>query len=1183
MGYQLKMEGPRVADDSHLGDLADHSPNFGFLLQHEPLLVAYGAGAESIVFTDPNGALVKCRQFIEVLTAVMVRATGIPVEGRDLVDRINALSRADVITPNVTSALHEIRRSGNAAVHSHVAHAPTALRCLERCFQLGLLLHRAITGTRELVAFVPPAPPAVTSNADLIAELERFKRELVEAKLVLDGSHSREQAEADAKRAAEAELAKARAERDAVAAQVQALEAQLGSLRTQFEQKAAQPAKVSPARRDAIAQRARQAAPLTEAQTRRNIDRMLAEAGWVVQDLAQLNHSAGTGVAVREFTIGRKRADYVLYVNRKIVGVIEAKREGTPLTGVEWQSGDYAAALPGDHRMAVWRRDEPLPFRYESTGVETHFTCTLDPEPRSREVFSFHRPETIAQWMAEADENRNAPTFRARLRTMPDLDTDGLRPAQADAISGVEGHFRRNHQRALVDMATGAGKTFTAVTLSYRLFRHAGAKRVLFLVDRNNLGDQAAGEFARYVTASGQTLGEDYNVQRLSSGTVLSSASVVVTTIQRLYRALTNQPLPPGDADDQDVDEFEPSRPMDAVYNKDLPPETFDLIVVDECHRSIYGRWRAVLQYFDAPIVGLTATPTAQSLAFFGDPVSEYTYEQSVADRVNVDFAVFRIKTKIGEDGSTISALDEDGTKTVVPKRDRRTRKQRYEELDEDYTYTAREIGRSVVAMDQIRTVITAYRDRVLPQMFGHYTQSVPKTLIFAQDDSHADDIVQAVRDVFGKGNDFCAKITYKSKLADEDPKDLLRRLRTSPELRIAVTVDMVATGTDVKPLECVFFMRSVKSAVYFEQMKGRGCRTIDPDDLQAVTPDAAVQTKDRFVIVDAVGVTDHPLCQATPLNRDPENRLSLKQLLSRAAKLSLDENQTATLASRLDALERQITDAERDELTQVGHGTTLRDLVRRLAAAVDVQALTRAADEGGEDAVAEQLREAAQPLADNPELRDRILDIRHKHDQLIDEISRDKVTHAEAVPREQIARNRVASFRAYLDQHGDSIMLMKAVQGSGTARLSWAEVSDLAHRIERVPLVGNVVHLWESYEESGTKVKTPGHEAKPTDLVSILRYELQLDSELRPFRSLIEERYAAWLTKHEAAHGAFSPMQRWFLDRLCEIVVNSAEITEDALDYAPFDLRGGEDGFYDAFGDRATTVLNDLARELTA
>lgn len=1170
--------------DPQLRDLAARSPNFGRLLSYEKLLLIYGAGAESVVFTDPNMALIKCRQFIEVLVVVMLRRAGIAVSSDKLIDRVKALRYNDVITSNVEDVFHQIRLAGNHAVHGHADDVGTALRTVEKCFQLGLRLHRAASGEREPIAFVAPSPSGALAGMGIAAELARFKEELAEAKLVLDGTRTREQAEAEARLAAEQELQQAQAERDTVAAQVQALEAQLAALNADFERRIAVPARVRASDREAFAQRARQAAPLTEAQTRRHIDEMLKEAGWIVQDEAQLNVGAGRGVVVREFTIGRKRADYVLYVDGKIIGVIEAKREGTPLTGVEWQSADYAADLPREFRMAVWRRREPLPFRYESTGIETRFTCTLDPEPKSRPVFSFHRPETIARWMAEADATPTAPTFRARVRAMPALDEEGLRTAQADAIKAVEARLGESHQRAMVQMATGAGKTYTAVTLSYRLLKYSGAARVLFLVDRNHLGDQAKGEFDRYISTDGnRVLSEDYNVQRLSGGTLWDSASVVVTTIQRLYRVLSGQPLPPGDADDSEIDNFEPPKPMDAVYSAKLPPETFDLIIVDECHRSIFGRWRAVLEYFDAPIVGLTATPSAQALAFFGQPASEYTYDQSVADAVNVDFAVFRVKTKISEDGSTIAALDEEGTRTVVPKRDRRTRIQWYEELEEDYSYGAQEIGRSVVAKDQIRTVIAAYKDLVVPQMFPLYTQTIPKTLIFAQDDTHADDIVQIVRDVFGRGNDFCAKITYKSKLAGEDPKDLVARLRTSPELRIAVTVDMVATGTDVKPLECVFFMRSVKSAIYFEQMKGRGCRTIDADELQAVTPDPKVLSKDRFVIVDAVGVTDHPLCDATPLNRDPNNSLSLKQLLSRAARLSLDEQQTATLASRLDALERQIGDAEREELTQVGQGTSLRDLVRRLAAAVDAQGLEETFIAGGEDAVAVRLREASSALANNPELRNRIAEIRDRRDQTIDEISQDRVTYAGAVPREQVARNTVESFRAYLNAHKDSITLIQAVRGEGGAHLSWAEVRELGNRINRVPLVGNVVHLWESYVDCGVQVRQPGHRAKLTDLVAILRFELGLDTELRPFRSLIEERYAAWIARNEAAQGPFSPMQRWFLDKLRDTVVHSAEIPDDALELAPFDVHGGESGFYAAFGDRAQTVLDDLARDLTA
>jgi type I restriction enzyme R subunit len=374
------------------------------------------------------------------------------------------------------------------------------------------------------------------------------------------------------------------------------------------------------------------------------------------------------------------------------------------------------------------------------------------------------------------------------------------------------------------------------------------------------------------------------------------------------------------EGDDPGLDDYVPDAPVTVVYNPHLPPETFDLVIVDEAHRSIYGVWRGVLEYFDAHIVGLTATPGKQTFGFFRQNlVSEYTYPQSVADGVNVDFDLYRIKTRISEQGSRIDAG------TVVPKVDRRTRVQRLEQLDEDVEYTNRQLDRAVTADSQIRLVLETFRDRLFTDIFpGRST--VPKTLIFCKDDAHAEEVVTRIREVFGKGNDFAAKITYSAK----DPKGQLQAFRTSATLRVAVTVDMIATGTDVKPLECVFFLRDVRSAAYFEQMKGRGARTIASADFQAVTPDAAGKT--RFVIVDAVGVTEHPFVDP-PLNR--EKGASLKQLLDKAATLTLTENETATLASRLAALELQLTPAERAELDQVA-AAPVRDIVRGLVDAVD-------------------------------------------------------------------------------------------------------------------------------------------------------------------------------------------------------------------------------------------------------
>ncbi len=524
-------------------------------------------------------------------------------------------------------------------------------------------------------------------------------------------------------------------------------------------------------------------------------------------------------MAVREVVMkpGHGRVDYLLYVDKAVVGVIEAKPVGTPLSGVEWQSAMYADGLPADVRIATKTRDGRLPFVFEDSGVETHFTNGFDPEPRARLIFNVPRPETLARHLREAEMNPGyPPTWRAKVRKLPALDTDALRPAQIEAVKGgVEQSLAdQQYDRSLVQMATGAGKTFTAVTQSYRLLKHGGFDRILFLVDRNNLADQTLGEFQNYRTPDdGRRFTELYNVNKLSSAGLLGgSTKVTISTIQRVFRFIKAGEV--SDTDDPpDIDDYIPDTPVTVSYSDVLPPETFDLVIVDEAHRSIYGVWRGVLEYFDAHVVGLTATPGKQTFAFFRQNlVSDYTYPESVADGVNVDFEVYRIRTKISDQGSHIEAG------TIVPKVDRRTREQRLEALDDDLDYVPGQLDRAVTATDQIRTVLETFRDRLFTEIFpGRST--VPKTLIFAKDDNHAEEIVTQVREVFGKGNDFAAKITYNARNA----KEQLKAFRTSPALRIAVTVDMIATGTDVKPLECVLFMRDVRSAQYFEQMKGRG------------------------------------------------------------------------------------------------------------------------------------------------------------------------------------------------------------------------------------------------------------------------------------------------------------------------------------------------------------------------
>ena len=800
------------------------------------------------------------------------------------------------------------------------------------------------------------------------------------------------------------------------------------------------------------------------------------------------------------------------------------------------------------------------------------FPCLADRivVKRARRIFAFPKPTTLARIVRDADTDAERPTWRGKVRHLPPMDEAPLRTAQVAAIRGVEKSLaEQRYSRSLVQMATGAGKTYAAVTEAYRLLTWGGFSRILFLVDRNNLGDQAMAEFGNYRTPDdGRRFTELYGVDKLSSAGMLASSSVVISTIQRVFRVLSGGEVP--DTDDPGIDDFTPPGPVTVQYSPGMPPETFDLVIVDEAHRSIYGVWRSVLEYFDAHVIGLTATPGKQTFAFFQQNlVSEYTYPQSVADGVNVDFDIYRIRTRTTEEGGLIEAG------TVVPKVDRRTRVQRYEALDEDLEYTPGQLDRAVTSRGQIRLVLETFRDRLFTEIFPGRS-AVPKTLIFCKDDAHAEEVVTLAREVFGKGNDFAAKITYAAK----DPKGHLQAFRTSASLRIAVTVDMIATGTDVKPLECVFFLRDVRSAGYFEQMKGRGARTITSADFQAVTPDAAVKT--RFVIIDAVGVTEHDFVDP-PLNR--EKGVSLKQLLDRVANLTLTEDDAATLASRLSALELQLTPDERAELDAVA-GTALHAVIRGLVDAVDpdLQAAAQAASPGkAPDAViAELLERAVEPLAANPALRARILELRQAHDRVIDE-GMDNLVDAHGVVDTTRARSIVESWRAYLNEHRSEITAIQLLAEARARQVPFESLKALADRIARPPHNWTVDIVWAAYEavEAG-HVRHNDH-TRLTDLVSLLRFTLGVDDELVPYADRVRDRYAGWLTQQEQAGVAYSAVERWWLDRMADVIASSAGLSDADLDRCPFTERGGVDGALRDLGNRAALLINELNTELTA
>ncbi|MFE3737894.1 DEAD/DEAH box helicase family protein [Streptomyces sp. NPDC059134] len=1181
--------------DEWLERLAKASPNFGVLFPLQALLSIYGAQAEATVFTNPNASLVQSGQFGEVLAEELVSRTALRVEGTRQVDRLNALTRAGVLVPEIRDDFDRIRRDRNQAAHSHLFDSTRALAAVRACYKLGLWFHDAISGKRTVAEFVPPTEPEaqITDPAELAElreALDGHRQALAQSRVRLTENATQLEAERRARAEAESLISAAAANQNELLTQIEQLTSQVEALRadqrSSYELLRRTPRPVDAAARDAIVHRAQRPAPLNEVQAREAIDAMLHAAGWLVQDRDQVNPQADQGVAVREFTLAGGRADYVLYIGGRIVGVIEAKREGDHLSSAVEQNDRYAAGVLKEHRLAVWREDEPFAFRYATTGAETYFINRLDPDARSREVFSFHRPETVTAWMRRAEEKPTAPTLRAALRRLPPLEPNGLRLAQIDAITGLEDSLTRDRPRALIQMATGAGKTYTAVAQTYRLLKYAKAGRVLFLVDRNNLGKQAYDEFRRFTTPDdGRKLSDIYNVDRLGAAGLQDTSSVVICTIQKMYALLRGETLVDDDAGDDAADSlvhedtYATDRPIEVSYNPAVPVESFDLIIVDECHRSIYGLWRGVLEYFDAHLVGLTATPTLQTLGFFGrNLVSEYTYPQAVADGVNVDFDIVRVNSDLRENGV---ATIESGTTVKV--KDRKTRRQRYQELDDDFSYTTRQIGRSVVTVDEIRAVLTAYRDNW--QSWFPDRRELPKTLIFAVGEDHAEDILAQVKEVFGRGDDFAKKITYKSRQAGEDPDELIRALRTSPRLRVAVTVDMIATGTDVKALECVIFLREVRSAVLFEQMKGRGARSIDQTELREVTPDSdASVRKDRFVLVDAVGVTDSPLVDAKPLVPAGERQVALSKLLDKAGTGSISAGEAEILAGRLARLNQQLSDEEREQLTRAAGGRTLSRIAGGIINAVDPDKQETVTDEQGAAAARKLITDAVAPLSD-ADLRRQIIEIRRDKDYLIDEVTAVNITSLKTIPPEERARKEIDRWSTFLKEERDRLAAVSVALSSPRSvspAEAYAALKELAAEIHRPQYAWTEKLLWEYYEDLGAAVRRPGVEAGIQDLISLIRYELGVDEELKPYRTTVEERFEAWLLRQRQAGADFSEEQLWWLRSVRNVVATDVGISTAEINGEPFREKGGGRGFAHAFPGRdVRALLGELNREL--
>ncbi len=827
---------------------------------------------------------------------------------------------------------------------------------------------------------------------------------------------------------------------------------------------------------------------------REKIDRMFAEAGWTVVDRDHYSPEI-SAVAVEEGLMkGNCEADYLLFINGKAVGILEAKRQEVDVTAsiVAEQAESYARSVPD--WCQAWQN--PLPLTYVSNGKDLFYRDLRNPNGYYEPLKKIHTPKEITRMLGITEFYAALPTLQKR----------GLRDCQYEAITELEKSFRSGQDRALMVLATGAGKTFTACLATYRMLNYTPMKRVLFLVDRNNLGTQTEGEFGRFrLTENGDPLNTIFEVNRLKSAKVKESDQIVISTIQRLFSLLSGKEIV--DSDDDEATE-DVSSAVTLPPNPLLPPDFFDMIVIDECHRSIYGNWRAVLEYFkSAKLVGLTATPVPETLAFFNNnQVVNYTLEKSIVDGVNVDYRVYRIKTRATEDGGAIKEGD------------KLRRITRYNGKTEDINnletrnYTATELNRSIVNPAQIKLILETYRDAVYAEMFTDPQRQanmdyLPKTLIFALNDAHASNIVNIAKEVFGPQisvdpERFVQKITYSA----GDSKPLIKSFRNDKDFRIAVTVTLVATGTDIKPLETIIFMRDVESQPLYTQMKGRGVRTIGDEQLRIVTPNAF--SKDIFYLVDAVGVTEHAHTIPTPADEPISQTLTLRQLLERLTHGEVPDNHLRLIAARLARIHNKATEEQRRNFEKLAHAS-MSDISANIYQALEAGNLPLYTNVNEPN---KERKGLVRPLSAHPDAREYLCVL---NAGFINILQPGEDSLIEKGFSQEDAASTTKAFEEYIEAHRDEIEALRIIYNNTGEPLTYGLLKDLDRKIREANHRFNVSQLWNNYSilnpKAVQKFTTKAEKDALTNIIQVIRYAMRLIPELRSLPSMAARRFELW------------------------------------------------------------------------
>ena len=891
---------------------------------------------------------------------------------------------------------------------------------------------------------------------------------------------------------------------------------------------------------------------LPEERARKKIDKQLIDAGW---DIVSRNEYVPKSTsAVKEALMkGNKESDYLLFVDDKAIAVVEAKKEDDSLgPEVEKQAEDYARTP--QNWYGLWYKGL-IPLVYMANGRKIYFKNLLnDPDGDYVEISEMHSPKKMLSLINQKSD----------YGALPRLEKTGLRDCQYDAEIGLEKSIKEGKKKNLVILATGSGKTYLACLASYRLLNYTATNRVLFLVDRNNLARQAEAEFSQFDRTEGQQeMSSLYEIKRLKKERDIK-ADIVISTIQKLFAVLTGQTLSDDNEDAEDeqttADEEKDEKEVITLGNDlKLPPDYFKLIIVDECHRSIYGKWKAVLDYFsDATIMGLTATPTPEAYAYFDkNVIEEYTYDESVVDGVNVPSRVYRISTEITEHGGAIKS----GTRFIETSRKSGQTISYVAEQSVDYDTT--QLDRSVVNRDQIRKVLLAYKNAVYEELYPERDKNwayVPKTLIFAKDDNHASEIVEGVKDVFKDEFDnnecpehFVQKITYSS----GDSNGLIRALRTEKDFRIAVTVTLVATGTDVRPLEVVLFMKDVRSDVLYTQMKGRGCRVISDDKLREVTPNA--DTKECYYIVDGVGVTEHEKIIPHPvINQGPGKKvLSLEHLLEHLAHNEVSDENLWLLRDYCSTINRRYENnalfGKHLDYFITTYGFAPKTIAGNIQQATDDGILLK---DKYIDPSHDNTRRMSliNDLISNTAARKKLLEMQRGY---IVSTGEDPDAVIYAGFSKETAKTFIDSFENYLNENKDSIEALRIIYNSEDTIIMHSMLSELRERLLSESRQYGVYQIWKNYEVLDTEGNVDELDVKTnvnalTNLIQIVRYAYKKNQKLTSLIKGYAKRFNLYCGQQQRV---LTKEQVDIMHQVAEFIINDGALSLEELNEIDTDL----------------------------